>query len=72
MLLSEYLEGRIDDFLGHPSNDPHGSPIPGPDGSIHEPTRLRLSDLLVGFLSSNRRGRMTANRGCSRTFQNCA
>lgn len=46
--ISEYLEGRIDDFLGHPSNDPHGSPIPGPDGSIHEPTRLRLSDLLVG------------------------
>jgi DtxR family Mn-dependent transcriptional regulator len=46
--ISEYLESRIDDFLGHPSNDPHGSPIPGPDGSIHEPTRLRLSDLLVG------------------------
>jgi DtxR family Mn-dependent transcriptional regulator len=46
--ISEYLEGRIDDFLGHPSKDPHGSPIPAPNGSIHEPTRLRLSDLLVG------------------------
>jgi len=46
--LSEYLEGLIDEYLGHPANDPHGSPIPALDGSIKEPDRLRLSDLPAG------------------------
>src|SRR5271157_1085753 len=44
-VLSEYLEGLIDEYLGHPGTDPHGSPIPAPDGSVKEPERLRLSDL---------------------------
>ena len=43
--LSDYLEGRIDEYLGHPERDPHGSPIPAADGSIDEPDRLHLSDL---------------------------
>ena len=47
-VLSEYLEGLIDEYLGHPASDPHGSPIPGHDGSIKEPDRLRLSDLAAG------------------------
>jgi len=46
--LSEYLEGLIDEYLGHPASDPHGSPIPALDGSIKEPDRLRLSDLPAG------------------------
>jgi DtxR family Mn-dependent transcriptional regulator len=47
-VLSEYLEGYIDEYLGHPSSDPHGSPIPALDGSIKEPDRLYLSDLHPG------------------------
>ncbi len=46
--LSEYLEQRIDEKLGHPTTDPHGSPIPTLDGQILNPVRLRLSDLSVG------------------------
>jgi DtxR family transcriptional regulator, Mn-dependent transcriptional regulator len=46
--LSEYLEERIDERLGHPSIDPHGSPIPTHDGVIHNSNRLRLADLPVG------------------------
>lgn len=46
--LSDYLEGRIDEYLGHPARDPHGSPIPAADGSIEEPERLHLSDLPAG------------------------
>jgi DtxR family transcriptional regulator, Mn-dependent transcriptional regulator len=50
-VLSEYLEGLIDEYLGHPASDPHGSPIPALDGSIKEPDRLRLSDLPAGSLA---------------------
>lgn len=46
--LSEYLEGLIDEYLGHPASDPHGSPIPSIDGSIKEPDRVHLSDLPAG------------------------
>lgn len=38
-VLSERLERRVAEALGHPSRDPHGDPIPGPDG------RLELSPL---------------------------
>ena len=46
--LSEYLEARIDELLGHPTLDPHGSPIPSLNGKILNPVRLRLVDLAVG------------------------
>jgi DtxR family Mn-dependent transcriptional regulator len=46
--LSEYLEARIDELLGHPTLDPHGSPIPTLNGQILNPVRLRLVDLSVG------------------------
>lgn len=46
--LSEYLEARIDEILGHPTFDPHGSPIPSLDGQIRNPERLRLADLTEG------------------------
>ena len=46
--LSEYLEERIDELLGHPAYDPHGAPIPSLDGQIQNPERLRLADLAAG------------------------
>jgi DtxR family Mn-dependent transcriptional regulator len=49
-VLSEYLEERIDELLGHPSFDPHGSPIPTRDGLVTDVGRLRLSDLAKGSI----------------------
>ena len=46
--LSEYLEERIDELLGHPTTDPHGSPIPSLNGQILNSLRLRLADLSLG------------------------
>ncbi|WP_092009175.1 metal-dependent transcriptional regulator [Brevibacterium siliguriense] len=39
---SDRLIDRIDSFLGHPTSDPHGDPIPGADGAVdsHIPTLL--------------------------------
>src|SRR5881409_96067 len=33
-VVSERLIERIDDMLGHPTHDPHGDPIPTPEGAI--------------------------------------
>ena len=33
-VVSERLIERIDQMLGHPTHDPHGDPIPSPDGAI--------------------------------------
>jgi DtxR family Mn-dependent transcriptional regulator len=33
-VVSDRLIERIDEMLGHPTHDPHGDPIPGPDGAI--------------------------------------
>src|SRR6476620_11057127 len=33
-VVSERLIERIDEMLGHPTSDPHGDPIPTPDGAI--------------------------------------
>jgi DtxR family transcriptional regulator, Mn-dependent transcriptional regulator len=33
-VVSERLIERIDEMLGHPTHDPHGDPIPNPDGTI--------------------------------------
>lgn len=33
-VVSDRLIERIDEMLGRPSHDPHGDPIPGPDGAI--------------------------------------
>jgi DtxR family Mn-dependent transcriptional regulator len=32
--VSDRLIDRIDEMLGHPSADPHGDPIPGPEGTV--------------------------------------
>jgi DtxR family Mn-dependent transcriptional regulator len=35
--VSDALIERIDEMLGHPSVDPHGDPIPGPEGTLSRP-----------------------------------
>jgi DtxR family Mn-dependent transcriptional regulator len=47
-VLSEDLVQRIDVALGHPATDPHGAPIPGPDGSIEQPDVIQLAHLKPG------------------------
>src|SRR5688572_24967828 len=47
-VLSEDLEDRIAASLGDPDSDPHGHPIPAKDGSMREPSRLRLWDVKEG------------------------
>ncbi len=46
--LSEELEARIAEVLGHPERDPHGDPIPTAAGLVVEIPSQRLSDLPVG------------------------
>jgi DtxR family Mn-dependent transcriptional regulator len=46
--ISEDLEDRIAEFLGHPEIDVHGSPIPRRNGSIPDPARVALADLAPG------------------------
>ena len=35
--VSDRLIERIDEMLGHPEVDPHGDPIPGPEGTFNRP-----------------------------------
>ena len=37
--ISDLMLDRIDAKLGHPTRDPHGDPIPGPDGEVHQSGR---------------------------------
>ena len=45
---SDTLVDRMAAALGDPATDPHGAPIPGPDGSIVQRDLLSLNDLPVG------------------------
>jgi DtxR family Mn-dependent transcriptional regulator len=45
---SERLVDRIDAFLGHPTVDPHGDPIPRADGSLAETEGTPLAQLAAG------------------------
>jgi DtxR family Mn-dependent transcriptional regulator len=47
--VSERLIDRIDEMLGRPAVDPHGDPIPGPEGEL---TPQAYSDLLTAPLRS--------------------
>ncbi len=47
-VLSEKLEARIAERLGHPTHDPHGDPIPALDGSLPKQNSLSLGALPVG------------------------
>jgi DtxR family Mn-dependent transcriptional regulator len=42
--MSDRLLAAIDEQLGHPVRDPHGDPIPAPDGSVHQPAAVRLAE----------------------------
>jgi len=46
--LSDDLEERIDDVLGHPTSDPHGDPIPSKDGRLDHTIYPSLNDLIPG------------------------
>jgi DtxR family Mn-dependent transcriptional regulator len=40
--VSDRLVARIDAKLGYPQRDPHGDPIPGPDGRVPTPPARQL------------------------------
>jgi len=46
--VSDSLIDRIDAYLGYPATDPHGDPIPQPDGSIASPADRPLSQCQAG------------------------
>lgn len=48
-ILSEDLEERMAQSLGHPKVDPHGDPIPSKEGVITRVQAQRLSDLKPGI-----------------------
>ena len=45
---SKKLTNELDKFLGYPTKDPHGDPIPNTAGYIKYTTKLLLSDLKIG------------------------
>ena len=47
-VISEDLEDRMAEALGHPTIDPHGSPIPAKNGEIIERQLCPLSEVAVG------------------------
>jgi DtxR family Mn-dependent transcriptional regulator len=53
--VSDTLVERMAAALGNPSVDPHGDPIPEPDGSMHELACTRLADVSVGATVEIRR-----------------
>ena len=46
---SKKLTNELDKFLGYPTKDPHGDPIPNTAGFIKYTTKLLLSDLKIGY-----------------------
>jgi DtxR family Mn-dependent transcriptional regulator len=47
-VISEDLEDRIANFLGDPSHDPHGDPIPTKAGTVERPNHCSLLDINAG------------------------
>ncbi|SPT53437.1 Iron-dependent repressor IdeR [Actinomyces bovis] len=46
--VSPLMVERMDTALGHPLTDPHGDPIPDPDGTITHPTLIPLARARAG------------------------
>jgi len=42
---SQKLINEIDAFLGHPTHDPHGDPIPDKEGNLHKSQKIFLSQV---------------------------
>jgi DtxR family Mn-dependent transcriptional regulator len=53
--VSDALVEKMAWVLGHPLEDPHGDPIPGPDGSLAEVVYTPLAELEVGESAEIRR-----------------
>lgn len=47
-VISDTLENRIAELLGHPEFDPHGDPIPSKEGHIPPTQYMPLSELAIG------------------------
>jgi len=47
-VISEEFEDRIDAFLGYPTRDPHGDPIPTKDGHLEQMRHENLASLQPG------------------------
>jgi DtxR family transcriptional regulator, Mn-dependent transcriptional regulator len=47
-VISDRLLERMSAALGHPTRDPHGDPIPGPDGTVEQPDAVPMADLDAG------------------------
>ncbi|MCC7360843.1 MAG: metal-dependent transcriptional regulator [Anaerolineales bacterium] len=47
-VISEEFEDRIAAFLGEPTHDPHGDPIPTKDGAMADYSRTPLTDVAAG------------------------
>lgn len=54
-VLSDRLEDHIAEYLGHPTEDPHGDPIPTKAGRIAESAQQSLGDLAPGARATIRR-----------------
>lgn len=54
-VLSENLEDHIADFLGHPTEDPHGDPIPTKAGEIVVSDQQSLAEVAAGTRVTIRR-----------------
>ncbi|MDP8244332.1 MAG: metal-dependent transcriptional regulator [Candidatus Hinthialibacter antarcticus] len=50
-VISEVFEEKIDEYLGHPTHDPHGDPIPGKDGSLPDHPTLPIKAMQPGDVS---------------------
>ena len=46
-ITSEKLINKLDAFLGYPTEDPHGDPIPDANGEIKKTEKMLLSDLPI-------------------------
>ncbi len=47
-VISEDVEARMDEFLGYPTADPHGSPIPDKNGVVPKKASMPMTDLRNG------------------------
>jgi DtxR family transcriptional regulator, Mn-dependent transcriptional regulator len=54
-VISEEMEDRIDEVLGHPRVDPHGDPIPTKNGVVARTRHVALVDLQPGESAEIRR-----------------
>lgn len=46
--VSDFMVDRIDEFLGFPTRDPHGDPIPSAEGVVTRPDAILLTELSPG------------------------